>query len=105
MHYLLVTVRVPPEKQREFMASAQLLARNPRNLSGDPIAFVATDDERCVLCLSRWESGTDIQTFLESDTFRALRGALRTLGEDGAIRVLSDTETPGSPAGSKRGTG
>ena len=93
VHSILITARERPEKRREFVLSARSLVESAAGVVGTPRFFRSLEDESQLCCVSSWRSEADFGAYLSSDAFRALRGAVRTLTEEGDVRIVSDVST------------
>lgn len=90
MYDLLLTVRVRPEKRAEFVLSARALMEAAPGVRGSPSITASLEDANLLSCRIEWETEAALREFLRSDAFRALRGAVRTLTEQGGLQVLQE---------------
>ena len=94
MWSLRLVARIPADKRLEFTQSVQSLLRG----RDSPVqrALVLQDiDDRSLFCwMADGEEAGGLQSFMESPTFRALKGAAEVLGTIEELRVLQDD--PGS---------
>jgi hypothetical protein len=93
-----MVVRVPPEKQAEFFQSAyQLLGEEPGSLRARRMLRDLYDREVFCWMADAWTQ-EEINQFVESPGFHALRGAAEVLGGLIDFRVFSDHLPSGRPA-------
>lgn len=96
---MLISARVRPEKRTEFLLSVRSLVQASGPIAGDPRMFHAIDDEAQLYCVASWASDVGAEAYLASDLFRALRGAVRTLGEGGTVRIVTDSDLHATAGG------
>ena len=90
---------VPPEKRNEFLQTIGPLLEPIRNVKGcrDFSFYLDTADENSTLLVSEWETETDLNTYLGSNDFAILRGAITVLGVqsiDSKTKVTSQLNKP-----------
>ena len=81
---ILLTARVRDEKRAEFLLSARSLGPE-----GGFEFYEGVEDREGVCAVGRLQPHREVSPYLESDRFRALKGALRTLTSGWEIRLLS----------------
>lgn len=93
---LFVSAHVRPKKRAEFLLALQTLAPTKED-GGWCRVFEDESDPDRLCCTLGWSSDQARLVYLESERYRALRGALRTLAADGSVAVLKDVraEPPG----------
>jgi hypothetical protein len=88
---LRLVARIPPDKRLEFTQSVQSLLRG----QDSPVdrAFVLQDvDDRSLFCwMADGEAPEGLRAFLDSSTFRALKGAAEVLGHIEELSVLESS--------------
>ena len=93
---LEIMIQIKPEKQQEFVQAVDEL--RPAAQAGDDPAGVSglfnrTGAKDRFLWLERWETLGALSDRLASDSFRALLGAIRVLGELQEARVVTSEES------------
>ncbi len=83
---MLLTARIRAEKRAEFLLSARSFGP-----TGGFEFFEGTDDPEQICAVGRMRASAD-ERYLESDRFRALKGALRTLASEWTLEVLRQRE-------------
>ena len=92
-----LVVRVPPDKRQEFVLSTQELVGAERGLQR--VMVFQDPDDVSLFC---WMADGDgeLDSFMGSRTFRAMKGAAEVLGELEELRVLHERQTPQAPRAS-----
>ncbi len=81
---VLLTARVRPEKRAEFLLSARSFGPE-----GGFEFYEGVEDPERMCAIGRLQPHTEVSPYLESDRFRALKGALRTLTSGWEVSLLS----------------
>ena len=93
-------IRIPPEKQREFLLSAQLFLPEGAGRPSRILYLRDMDDASRICWLTDWETRAPLSAFIGSEGFRALRGAVRVLGSLEEVEIQArcdvDSEIEGS---------
>ena len=81
-------VRVPPDKRQELVQSLgsffpEKSARPIRRL-----LFQELNDEALICWMGEWRERADLERFLSSETYRALRGAATVLGHLEEVQLV-----------------
>lgn len=71
---------IPDSKSREFIESLRTLPVTSTGKPDTARVFRALDAEDVYCWLADWASRDELNVFLESEVFRALRGGTRVLG-------------------------
>lgn len=79
MFSLRLLARVPSEKRQEFLESLTTLTAKEGGLCRRLLLKDVTD-ETLYCWMGDCDSAEELQTFMSSDTFRAIRGAAQVLG-------------------------
>ena len=91
-------VRVPPEKRRELEQSLSSFIPEKPARPYRRLLFQELNDENLVCWMGEWRGRADLDLFLESETYRALKGAAIVLGHLEEVQLVESLE--GSAAGS-----
>ena len=81
---MLLIARVRDEKRAEFLLSARSFGPE-----GGFEFYEGVEDAERVCAVGRLQPNTEVSPYLESDRFRALKGALRTLASAWEISLLA----------------
>jgi quinol monooxygenase YgiN len=78
---LSIRMKVLPDKLQEFMQTAQPLTELGQKERGciSCHLYQSIDNENLLNIVQEWKSKKDIHTYLESDNFSVLRGAMNHL--------------------------
>lgn len=87
---LLWLVRVRPAKRSEMILSARGFAPKERDACSSFAILQSVDDSDLVYMVAQWESEEACRNYLNSEPFRALRGAACVLGTYNEWRVTTD---------------
>jgi quinol monooxygenase YgiN len=87
---LLLLVRVRPAKRSELILSARGLAPKERDACNGFAILQSVDDSDLLYIVGQWESEEACRSYLNSEAFRALRGAAGVLGTYHEWRVATD---------------
>ena len=101
MWSLRLVARIPPDKRLEYTQSVQSLLRGERDRFQRTLVLQDVDDRSLFCWMADGEAPEGLQTFLDSSTFRALKGAAEVLGTVEEISVLGEEALPGA---ARRGT-
>ncbi len=97
MYGLEIMIQIRPDKQEEFVQAVDELRPGAPVVGDDPAEvsglFHRTGAEDRFLWLERWETLGGLSDRLASDSFRALLGAIRVLGELKEARVVTSDES------------
>ena len=78
---LRVLVRAPPEKRQELIQALGAFIPEPSARPCRRLLLQAIDDEDLVCWIGEWRERDELDRFLSSETYRALRGAATVLGQ------------------------
>ena len=90
MFTLRLLARVPTEKRQEFLESIQSLSKEECGGFRRKLLFEDVADETLFCWMAESDSRKELEAFMQSDTFRALRGAAQVLGTLEELRVVED---------------
>ena len=90
MWSLRLVARVPPDKRLEFTQSVQSLLRGEESHFQRTLVLQDVDDRSVFCWMADGEEEGGLESFMESRTFRALKGAAEVLGTIEELRVLKD---------------
>ncbi len=90
MYTLRLLARVPAEKRQEFLESLTSLTATDEWGLCRKMLFEDVGDDTLFCWMGDCDSKRDIDAFMQSDTFRALRGAARVLGTLEELRIVED---------------
>jgi len=90
MWSLRLVARVPPDKRLEFTQSVQSLLRAKDSQLRRTLVLQDVDDRSVFCWMADGEDAGGLAAFMDSATFRALRGAAEVLGTIEELRVLQD---------------
>jgi len=77
---MTVTVKVRPEKQKEFLQAMRSLQNDRMKAKGIRGSKVYEDEDRTSFCLTEeWETEQDLERYCYGESFRVFLGALKTL--------------------------
>lgn len=96
MWSLRLVARVPPDKRLEFTQSVQSLLRGKEAHFRRTLVLQDIDDRSVFCWMADGEGAGGLETFMDSPTFRALRGAAEVLGTIEELRVLQDDAAHGT---------
>ena len=97
MYTLRLLARVPADKRQEFLESLQSLSKTEEMGFRRKLLFEDVTDATFFCWMGDSDSKEDLEAFMKSDTFRALRGAAQVLGTLEELRIVEDrTALPGS---------
>jgi len=85
-------VRVPPDKRQELV---QALSSFMPEKSARPfrrLLFQELNDEALICWMGEWREHAELERFLSSETYRALRGAATVLGQLEEVRLVERSE-------------
>ena len=80
---LMIHVRVPPEKQREFFQAFELLGCKGESYAGciDQVLYEEKGRPNYFLWMEEWEKMESLNAYMNEESFRMLLGALEVLGD------------------------
>lgn len=92
-------ITVPPEKRTEFLQTIGRLIEPSKRAKGCRTFdfYLDAADENSTLLVSEWDTEPDLNSYLESDDFAVLRGAITVLSArsiDSKASVTSQLCTP-----------
>ena len=90
MFTLRLLARVPAEKRQEFLESLKSLTASEHWGLCRKMLFEDVDDDTLYCWMGDCDSEADLDAFMQSDTFRALKGAAQVLGTLDDVRVVHD---------------
>ena len=95
MYTLRLLARVPGDKRQEFLDSLKSLTATDEWGLCRKMLFEDVVDNTSFCWMGDCDSKEDLEAFMQSDTFRALRGAAQVLGTLEELRIVEDrTEFP-----------
>jgi 2'-5' RNA ligase len=96
LYTLRLLARVPEDKRQEFLESLRSLSKRVKIGFRRKLLFEDVNDETHFCWMGDSDSKEDLEAFMQSDTFRALRGAAQVLGTLEELRIVEDrTEISG----------
>ena len=90
MWSLRLVARVPPDKRLEFTQSVQSLLRGEEEHFQRTLVLQDVDDRSVFCWMADGVEASGLESFMESSTFRALKGAAEVLGSIEELRILQD---------------
>ena len=90
MYTLRLLARVPAEKRQEFLDSLESLSKSREIGFRRKLLFEDVSDETHFCWMGDSDSKEDLEAFMRSDAFRALRGAAQVLGTLEELRIVED---------------
>lgn len=90
MFTLRLLARVPTEKRQEFLESLKSMTAGGHWGLCRKMLFEDVDDDTLYCWMGDCDSEDDLEVFMQSDTFRALKGAAQVLGTLEDVRVVRD---------------
>ena len=82
--------RIPAEKRQEFLDSLKAFAAKEKGSLCRKFLFEGVGDDTLYCWMGDCDSKEALESFMQSDTFRALRGAAQVLGTLEEVRVVKD---------------
>lgn len=100
MVILSITVNVQPSKRSELLLALRLLADKACTQKGCAGCRISQDidNENCIDLEETWEKRHDLETYFRSETFSALLGAVKLLGEFYDISINDGSHVEGKDA-------
>lgn len=88
-------VRVPPDKRQELIQSLSSFIPEKSARPCRRLLFQELNDENLVCWMGEWRGRADLERFLASETYRALKGAAAVLGhmEEAQLVEWSEFQT------------
>ena len=102
---ILTTIRMKvfPEKRKELLQTLMSLVGSVRTQKGCSRCDFAVnaEDENEICLFGEWENRKDLDTYLESELFKVLLGAMSLLKNPHDLKLYSNLSAPGlgQPAG------
>lgn len=92
MIIMIIRIDVRRPKQKELLQTIAELTECQRNLSGfrDMRIQMDADNDHRLTLLEEWDTAADVTTYMQSEYFQILRGALRVLTESAEIEIVPD---------------
>jgi len=90
---LRLVARVPPEKRLEFTQSVQTLLRTERARFRQTLVLQDVDDRSIFCWMADGDAAGGLQSFIDSASFHALKGAAEVLGTIEELRCLQEEPT------------
>ena len=87
---LRLLARIPSEKRQEFQESLKGFFAKDHGGLCHKFLFEAVDDPTLFCWMGDCDSEEKLEAFMQSDTFRALRGAAKVLGTLEELRIVED---------------
>ena len=87
---LEIQVRVAKEKRQEFLQTCEFLAQAKDRIGAyvGQILFEGVGDPNRFLCVEQWTDSDVLESYLASDRFRTLLGAIEVLGKLEDLRIV-----------------
>ncbi len=87
---LEIQVRVAKEKRQEFLQTCEFLAQAKDRIGAyvGQILFEGVGDPNRFLCVEQWTDSDLLESYLASDRFRTLLGAIEVLGKLEDLRIV-----------------
>ena len=98
---LEIDFKLFPAKRREFNKSLDSLIGRQETGQIRAFTYEDRDDNEHILLVSEWADRTAVDTYVQSDSYRALLGCLMTLGEVSDCRIV-DLPVPADTVSSFR---
>ena len=95
MWSLRLVARVPPDKRLEFTQSVQSLLRGKESHFRRTLVLQDVDDRSVFCWMADGEEAGGLESFMDSPTFRALKGAAEVLGTIEELQVLQGDSLAG----------
>jgi hypothetical protein len=84
---LRIVVRVPDPKHKEFVTALETLPGMNHGVPDTVETYQGLDDRTRICWEASWKSEADARRFLNSDAYRALRGAALVVGDLESIEL------------------
>jgi quinol monooxygenase YgiN len=87
---LEIQVRVAKDKRQEFLQTCEFLAQAKDRIGAyvGQILFEGVGDPNHFLCVEEWTDSDPLESYLASDRFRTLLGAIEVLGKLEDLRIV-----------------
>ena len=85
-------VRVPPDKRQELVQSLSSFIPEKAARPCRRLLFQELNDEDLVCWMGEWRERANLDRFLSSETYRALRGAATVLGQLEEVQLAELSE-------------
>lgn len=83
-----------PEKRAEFLDSFKSMPDTSHPKPQRHTVFQEVQDANSICWLADWQTREELVSFLKSDAFHALRGAVKVLGSLVEVRVVQTQQVP-----------
>lgn len=92
-----IVVRVEPLKRQEFLQSFEMLTASERRDSAclKQNLFEDVDEPNRFLWIENWSSSEALETYLNTDRFMTIKGAIEVLGTMEDMRISDIKTIPG----------
>jgi quinol monooxygenase YgiN len=99
MIFTTIRMKVFPEKRKELLQTLISLVKSIRGHKGCKRCefWVSAEDENEFCLLGEWENRKDLDTYLESEVFKVLLGAMSLLKNPHEMNLYMDASRPESP--------
>ena len=87
-------VRVPSEKRQELVQSLSSFIPEKSARPYRRLLFRELNDENLVCWMGEWRGQAELDLFLASETYRALKGAATVLGHLEEVRLVASPDAP-----------
>jgi hypothetical protein len=94
MWTLYLRAQILPEKREEFLNSFKFMPGSAPSQPQMHTIYQEVQDATSVCWLADWQTREELVSFLQSDAFRALRGAVKVLGSLVEVRVVETQQVP-----------
>ena len=84
-------VRVPPDKRQELIQSLSSFIPEKSARPYRRLLFQDVNDEDLLCWMGEWREPADLDRFLSSETYRALRGAATVLGHLEEVQLVESS--------------
>jgi quinol monooxygenase YgiN len=87
---LEIQVRVAKEKRQEFLQTCDFLSQAKDQIVAcvDQTLFEEVGEPNRFLCVEEWTDSDPLESYLASDRFRTLLGAIEVLGKLEELRIV-----------------
>jgi quinol monooxygenase YgiN len=94
MELLKLTINCRQNKRGELFRTCQSIAEQTRLETGCVQSQVAqeSNDESLIILEQQWKQWPELNSYLSSDYFKALLGAMKLLGQSYTIQINGSTE-------------
>lgn len=94
MWSMRLVARIPPDKRHEYTQFVQSLLRGERARFRRTLVLQDVDDRSLFCWMADGDAPEGLTAFLDSSTYRALKGAAEVLGTVEEVSILGEEERP-----------